>query len=170
MTYTTLLTESRTFTVTHAEHIAAKVATDLLRLQRFYGRPADTVINDFEKELVQLLKHGYLDTIIYGFEKADSWVVALRYHTTIGSDLVGDDDPGQIRPGQDINGAIFSSFLKYNNVWGTLSHGEREAFKRKHPIQRISASEPGIRDGFWETDRTYSAGGRAVRRSTLRRY
>ena len=34
-------TESTTFTVTHARHMAAKVATDLKRMQRFYGKPSD---------------------------------------------------------------------------------------------------------------------------------
>ena len=35
--YTTTTTISDTFTITHAKHIASKVATDLLRFQRFYG-------------------------------------------------------------------------------------------------------------------------------------
>ena len=38
------LTETTTFTLTHARHMAAKVATDLKRLQRFYGRPGDAAI------------------------------------------------------------------------------------------------------------------------------
>jgi len=34
-----------TFSVTHARHMAAKVATDLKRMQRFYGAPSDAWID-----------------------------------------------------------------------------------------------------------------------------
>ena len=40
MSYSYTLSETRTFTVTHARHMAAKVATDLKRMQRLYGSPA----------------------------------------------------------------------------------------------------------------------------------
>lgn len=43
--YTT--TETKTFTLTHARHLAAKVATDLKRLQRFYGGISDERITHF---------------------------------------------------------------------------------------------------------------------------
>ena len=33
------ITETTTFTLTHAKYMAAKVATDLKRMQRFYGAP-----------------------------------------------------------------------------------------------------------------------------------
>ena len=39
MSYSYTLTETTTFTVTHARHMAAKVATDLKRMQRLYGEP-----------------------------------------------------------------------------------------------------------------------------------
>ena len=35
MSYSLSYTESLTFTVTHARHMSAKVATDLKRMQRF---------------------------------------------------------------------------------------------------------------------------------------
>ena len=57
------VSESTSFTVTHARHMAAKVATDLKRMQRLYGSPSDTDIADYETEVIELLKAGYLDTI-----------------------------------------------------------------------------------------------------------
>jgi len=39
MTASFTISESASFTVTHARHMASKVATDLKRLQRFYGYP-----------------------------------------------------------------------------------------------------------------------------------
>src|SRR6187551_2956967 len=63
------VSESATFTVTHARHMGAKVAADLKRMQRFYGSPSDLKISRFEAEIVELLKHGYLGTITYGFKR-----------------------------------------------------------------------------------------------------
>lgn len=65
-------TESRTFTVTHARHMAAKVATDLKRMQRFYGKPSDENIADYESEATEMLRAGYLDTVTYGFKRTAS--------------------------------------------------------------------------------------------------
>ena len=62
-------TTTETFTVTHARHLASKVATDLKRIQRFYGEPSDKWINDYEDELVTLLKGGYVETVTYGFQR-----------------------------------------------------------------------------------------------------
>ncbi len=53
-------TESTTFTVTHARHMAAKVAADLKRMQRFYERPTDDRLANIETEVIELLKAGYL--------------------------------------------------------------------------------------------------------------
>ena len=53
-------TETATFTVTHARHMAAKVATDLKRMQRFYGSPSDERIAQFEAEATELIRAGYL--------------------------------------------------------------------------------------------------------------
>ena len=67
MSYSYTVTDTITFTRTHARHIAAKVATDLKRMQRFYGEPSDSRIADFESEVVEFLKEGLLDTVTYGF-------------------------------------------------------------------------------------------------------
>ena len=40
MSYSYSVTDTATFTRTHAKHIAAKVATDLKRMHRFYGEAA----------------------------------------------------------------------------------------------------------------------------------
>ena len=41
MSYSFAIIQSATFTVTHARHMAAKVATDLKRMQRLYDVPSD---------------------------------------------------------------------------------------------------------------------------------
>src|SRR5262245_46466641 len=65
MSYSYTISESESFTVTHARHIAAKVATDLKRMQRLYGIPGDAGIAEYEAEIIQFLKAGYLGTVWY---------------------------------------------------------------------------------------------------------
>lgn len=165
------ITEASTFTVTHARHMAAKVATDLKRMQRFYGKPSDTAIAEYEAEATELIKGGYLATVTYGYMRGDNWIEpTLRY---TARDLSGasanDDDPGKVRPGADVSGASFYSYLTYTDAWYRLSATEQDAFKRRMPFYRGGAPEPGI-DGYLSNDRTYSAGGRALERASVRSY
>ena len=165
------ITESVTFTVTHARHMAAKVATDLKRLQRLYGKPSDASIAEYEEEVTALLKAGYLGTVTYGFRRDGAWIEpALRY---TAYDLAGasanDDDPGRIRPGADVSGASFYSYLTYSAAWHSLTQSERDSFENGLPFQRNGAAEPSV-NGYLSDDRTYSSGGRALGRASVRSY
>jgi len=165
------VSEARTFTVTHARHIAAKVATDLKRLQRFYGCPSDAHIAEYENELIELLKGGYVETVAYGFRRNGNWIEPTVHYTA--RDLAGmvadDDDPGRIRPGASIDGARFYSYLTFSDDWGRLSESSKQAVRSRLPFQRDGAPEPGV-DGYLRQDRTYSAGGRALERASVRSY
>jgi hypothetical protein len=158
-----------TFTATHAKHLASKVATDLKRVQRFYGHPTDQEIDDYETELTLLIKDGYLETVTYGFRRGDLWIEPTLKYTA--RDLAGassiDEDPGRIRPGADVGGAYFTSYLTYSSSWSLLSTAERNAYKDLLPVRRSGAPEPGV-NGHMQVDRTYSAGGRALERMTVR--
>lgn len=168
--YSFTVAESQTFTVTHARHMAAKVATDLRRMQRFYGKPSDVLIEQYEAELIVLLKAGYLGEVTYGFKRGDDWIEpTLRY--TAG-DLIGsgsDDDPGRVRQGRDVSGASFYSYLTYSSKYHNASSADRESALKDMPFARGSASEPGI-SGYLDNDKIYSAGGRALNRATVRSY
>ena len=60
--------------------MAAKVATDLKRMQRLYGSPSDADIASYETEVIDLLKAGYLGTVTYGFRRDNDWIEpTLRY-------------------------------------------------------------------------------------------
>jgi len=166
-TLTQTYTSTTTFTLTHAKHIAAKVATDLMRFTRFYKNPSIADINNYEIELTALLKGGYLDKVIYGFYRNDKWVEALMYHAAPDGTLVGDDDPGKIRPGTDVPGESFTSHLWRNSRWYSLSDAEKEAFYRDLPIKRSSSAAMELESGYWATGLSYSAGGRGVTRSTI---
>ena len=171
MTSSYTYSETQTFTITHARHIAVKVATDLKRLQRFYDKPTDNEINDYEKEIIILLKHGYLETVTYGFQKNGKWIEpTIKYSE---KDLFGayanDDDPGRIRPNANISGASFHSFLTYNSNWDSLTQTEKDAIKNLMPFKRGYGDEPDI-SGYMNSDRIYSAGGHALYRETVRSY
>ncbi|RDL46790.1 hypothetical protein BLJAPNOD_06449 [Ensifer sp. M14] len=164
-------TESSTFTVTHARHMAAKVATDLKRMQRFYDQPSDSMIAQYEAEVTELIKAGYLATVTYGFKKDGKWIEpTLRY---TARDLAGassdDNDPGRIRAGANISGARFSSYLTYSSAWHRLPQSQRDIFEAKLPFTRNNAEEPGI-SGYLASDRTYSSGGRALDRASVRSF
>ncbi|MBX9860576.1 MAG: hypothetical protein K2Y20_13460 [Sphingomonas sp.] len=167
--YTISATES--FTVTHARHMAAKVAADLKRMQRLYGSPSDSDILTYEAEVVALMKAGYLGTVSYGFHRNGSWIEPTLIYTD--KDLMGgsalDDDPGKIKPGKDVSGASFYSYLTYTAAWDALTADKRDAFKKSLPLYRGGAAQPAI-SGYLEADRTYSAGGRSLGRSTVRSY
>jgi hypothetical protein len=166
-TYT--ITETTTFTLTHAKYLASKVATDLKRMQRFYGFPSDTSIAEYESEVTELLKEGYLGTLTLGFRRNGQWIEpTLRY---TARELAGmasnDDDPGRIRAGADISDAAFYNYLTYSSAWDRLGAEQQNAFKRRMPFYRTSADEPTI-NGYLVEDLTYSSGGRALKRSSLK--
>ena len=167
MTYS--YTDTATFTVTHARHLASKIATDLKRIQRFYDRPSNADINDYEAEAIELMKAGYLGCVTYGFKRNGKWVEPALIYTS--RDLVGmsasDDDPGRLLPRADISGAVFYSFLTYSRAWWDLSEAERIRFESSLPIQRTPGTEPGV-DGYLIQDKTYSSGGRALDRTSVR--
>ena len=136
MSYSYTSAETSTFTRTHAKHMAAKVATDLKRMQRFYGRPNDSRIVDYETEVIEFLKEGYLGTVIYGFRRNGNWIEPTLNYTA--RDLAGasanDHDPGRIRPGADISGASFYSYLTYSLAWNNATEVEKEAFRGRLPF------------------------------------
>ena len=171
MSHSYTIAETTSFTVTHARHMAAKVATDLKRMQRLYGNPKDAEINDYEAEVVELLKAGYLGTVTYGYRRDGNWVEPTLKYTARDLDdtSTNDDDPGRIRPGAKINDASFGSYLTYSQSWYGLTDAEKDDFKKLLQLQRYGASEPGV-DGYFTEDRTYSSGGRALDRATVRSY
>ena len=171
MTDSYTISDSESFTVTHARHMVAKVATDLKRMQRLYGGPSDTSIAQYEAEIIEFMKAGYLGAVWYGYRRDGNWIEpTLRYTARdLASSNANDDDPGRVRPGADITGAKFYSYLTYSSAWNNTTTAERAAFEKRLPFQRNGAPEPGV-SGYMSDDRTYSAGGKALNRASLRSY
>ncbi|MES2884888.1 MAG: hypothetical protein V4709_08795 [Pseudomonadota bacterium] len=162
---------SSTFTFTHARHIAAKVATDLKRMQAFYGRPSDTQIATYEEEITVMLRYGCLDTVFYGFRRDGNWIEPMLKYVAheLVSASTADDDPGRVRPGANVEGASFYSFLTYSAAWLALPSDQASKIRLELPFQRETADAPAI-NGYLADDRSYSAGGRSLQRASLRSY
>ena len=161
-------TESETFSVTHAKRIASKVATDLKRFQRFYGSPSDVWIDQYERELVELLKRDALSEIVYGFKRNGQWTAAsVRYRSMSGGQLQVDDDPGRVKPNLDVAGAWFTSFCTYRNS-STLKPSDWREIEEAAGFNRGSDTPPPLERGVWADDLTYAAGGRGLGRSSVR--
>jgi hypothetical protein len=140
-------------------------------MQRFYLEPSDISIAQYEEELVELLKAGYLGTLTVGFKKNGNWIEpTLRYTARdLGELQSADDDPGKVRPGANISGATFHNYVTYSAKWDALTWDQQDAFKKSMPFYRGGAPEPGI-SGYLQSDRTYSSGGRALDRYSVRSY
>jgi len=167
------VTASTSFTITHARYLASKVATDLKRLQGLYRSydPSDAEIDSYEAELTYLLKHDAVGSVVYGYQRNGVWTPAcVRYTVDASGSIQADDDPGKIRPGHDITGAVFTSFLSYSSSWSNRTATERVTIESNSPLQRTSGSSPDLERGYWTDDRSYSAGGRGVARSTVKGY
>ncbi len=162
---------SQTFTLTHAKHLASKMVADLKRMQRFYNYPTDSQIATYEAELTEFLKAGYLSEVTYGFKRDGNWIEpTLRYTARSLAGLSAlDDDPGRVRPNADVTGASFSSYMTYNDTYHQLSSAGRQQFENHLPFVRSGAPEPGI-NGYLSQDKTYSSGGQALDRSSIKSF
>lgn len=164
-------TFNNSFTVTDAKKLAAKVATDLKRIQRFYGKPSDSCISDYETEIIELLKDGYLDSVTYGFQKNGNWIEPTIKYTakglTSGSGI--DNDPGRITLGADVDGAFFRSYLTYSSAWNSLSTAQQIEYENDLPFKRTVANEPGL-DGYLSQDKTYTSGSKSLNRFSVKKY
>jgi hypothetical protein len=171
MSYSYTNSETQTFTLTHAKYLASKVAADLKRIQRFYNLPSDGDISAYETEITEYLKKGYLKEVTYGFKLNGNWIEPTLKYTA--KDLAGaagtDDDPGKVRPGANIAGATFGSYLVQSDAYERLTTSEQQAFSGPLPVSRSGAATPGI-SGYMTSDRSYSSGGRSLDRLSLKSY
>ncbi|MDP9475221.1 MAG: hypothetical protein M3R38_05925 [Actinomycetota bacterium] len=157
-------TSSDTFTITHARHIASRMASDFRLMRLYYGKPSEEMIENYLEEVAQLFAKGYLDTFEVGFRRGQKRVFSLFYKARADGAL-SDDRAGGVPAGADVGGANQFSYLTYSTSWHSLTQNQRDAFRAKLPIHRTGSPEPEDGDGYWvSSDRSYAAGGTGVRR------
>lgn len=160
-------TTTWTFTLSDARRVVGKVVADLLQMQQAYGHPSDQDIENYLGELVTLLVDAYLDTVMYGFKRHETWLPATLRYTAIALGSTGQDDrSGTVKRGVETIGSHFTSYLTYSEKWWALSDQARTKYKRELPIQRVGGEEP-LAPGGWIEDKSYISGGGGVRRAVL---
>lgn len=168
MTTSYSYTTSETFTLTHARRLAAKVAADMHQCQRLYDQPSDAEIENYQQELVVLLRGGYVKSYEFGFKtKNGERVVSWLYNVSSSGDLEGGRSGG-LFPSADISDAVLFNFLSYSDNWSALSASERDKIKATYSIKRTDGTSPKDGNGYWDSSRQYTSGGVAVTRKEFR--
>jgi hypothetical protein len=160
-------TYSNSFTITHARHLASKVAADMYLCAQYYGNPTEPRIRAYAEELAQYLNEGYVEQYEFGYKKNERRIVTWRYTVDENGHLTADDRPGKVVPYVDITGAAFYNFLTRNSRYAELAHGERDRFKARLPIERPDGLPPNDGPGYWTSDRNYFSGGHGLSRQTF---
>jgi hypothetical protein len=168
---TSSITRSTTFTVTSARYLTSKIAADLRSMNRLYGDPRLTDIDDYAEEAALLLRDGYLDRVDYGLRRRNAdgawtWVLRLRYIATAAGTLQ-DANPGGIPAYADTAGALFYSYLVKSAAFHRLTFAEQAAVEAALPVSRTGHPEIGTGAGTWTGDRTYSRDGTAISRTVF---
>lgn len=162
-------TTTSTFTKTHAIYLASKVAADLRQTQLFYGEPSDEDIEKYIEELVILLVNRCLKMVEYGFRRGSNWIVVTRYTASFDGFSIVDDRSGRIPADAYVAGALWHSYLEYNNYyWWELNETQRQQIKRLLPFQRTTGTELGTSPSGWTNDKTYSKNSVSLTRGVYR--
>ncbi len=169
MTYSYTKSTTNTFTRTHAEYVASKVAADLHRMKGFYGRPLVNQISDYYNELIEYLMHDYLSSIEYGFQRNNYRIVSLKYTVSFGGALI-DSHAGGIYARANVNGASWFSTLIHKPEYDRLGVLSLQNFHNKLPFVRSRGQGPSDGQGCWAMERSYSQDGRGIQRLVFRPY
>ncbi|MCA9217178.1 MAG: hypothetical protein KDB27_29115 [Planctomycetales bacterium] len=164
-------TQSATFTVTHARYLASKIAADLNACSRLHGRPAISVVEKYNEELIELLRYGYLSQYEFGFKRSDKRVLSWSYEVDASGAVSGDDRAGKMSAYVDLSDTSFFNYVWYSAKYQNLTSDQQAAFKDSHPINRASGSPPSDGNGVWSgTEKNYSAGGTGISRRSFRSF
>ena len=162
---------SATFTVTHAKHLASKIAADLNACSRLHGKPGVLVVEDYNEELVELLRFGYLSRYEFGFKRDGKRVLSWSYEVSSNGSIETDDRAGKMSAYVDLDGTSFFNYAWYSSKYQSLTSDQKSTFKDTHPINRTSGDPPSDGAGYWSgNEKSYSAGGTGISRQSFRSY
>lgn len=164
-------THSATFTVTHARHLASKIAADLNACSRLHGRPAISSVESYNEELVELLRYGYLSQYEFGFKRNEMRVLSWLYEVDASGNISSDDRAGKMSAYIDLSGTVFFNFLCYSSKYHSLDSDQQASYKSSHSVNRTTGDPPTDGAGCWTvTEKSYSAGGTGISRRSFRSY
>lgn len=161
-THTHSKTSSSTYTLTEAKYLGSKLIADMDRCRQIYGKPTQSSISDYHKELIALLHKRYLATYEFGFSIGETRIVSWKYWARFGDVEGGNESPGSLYRKADISGASWFNFVTYSDEWDKLSADEKAAFKKARPFQRGWGNEKTDGSGHWKENKSYSATGAVI--------
>ncbi len=162
---------SATFTVTHAKHLASKIAADLNACSRLHDQPSVAAVEDYNYELVELLRYGYLSRYEFGFKRDDKRVLSWSYEVDSYGNIETDERAGKMSAYVDLDGTTFFNYAWYSSKYHNLTSDQQANFKDSHPVNRTSGDPPSDGAGYWSgTEKNYSAGGTGISRRSFRSY
>lgn len=166
---TTSYTTTETFNVTHARKLAAKVIADMHQCNLLYSRgPGDDAIAGYQAELTAMLAGGYVTSYEFGFQTAsDKRVLTWKYTVGPSGELEGGRSGG-LYTQADLAGTSLFNYLITNSKWSALPDETQAKVEAQHPVRRIECDPPSDGNGYWATNRSYTAGGVAVTREEYR--
>ena len=139
--------------------------------RRYYGEPTQNAVDDYNRELTELLRYGYIDQYEFGFKKAGMRALSWRYTVDASGNLDGDDRAGKLLPSADIAGCVYFNTIWRSAKWQALTEDQRDKFDEGVPITRTPAEALIDGSGYWtSTEKSYSAGGTGVTRTSFRPY
>lgn len=162
------ITETRTFTISHARYVTSKIAADLDLMRAYYGWPSADDITQYAEEAAILLNGRYLQSVEYGFKRNGKVILALKYIARSDGTLQGDDRPGRVPFGLDVSGASRYSYLCHSDSFSRLDSGQKADIEASLPISRTGSPAPETGNGYWDQSRSYSSNGEGVVRNIFR--
>ena len=162
------ITETRTFTISHARYVTSKIAADLDLMRCHYGWPSAEEITHYAEEAAILLNQRYLGSVEYGFKRNGKVIFALKYVARSDGTLQVDDRPGRVPFGLDLSGALHYSYLTYSDSFFRLPAEQQSTVQASLPISRSGSPSPETGNGYWEQSRSYSSNGMGVVRSIFK--
>lgn len=164
-------TRTTTFNTTSARYLTSKISADLRTMNRYYGVPSLSEIDEYAQEAAELMLGGYLRWVDYGLRRPTSpggkeWVLRLRYIVNSTGALI-DDNPGGVPATAPANGATFHSYLSYSDAFNALTPAQQDAFKANLPVKRVGAAEAQLAGGAVNGQRSYSRDGVSLSRNTF---
>ncbi|QDV85400.1 hypothetical protein [Planctomycetes bacterium TBK1r] len=164
-------TASATFTITHAKHLASKIAADLNACSRLHGNPSVAAVENYNAELVELFRYGYLSRYEFGFKRDEKRVLSWSYEVSTSGNIETDERAGKMSAYVDLGGTTFFNYAWYSSKYNSLASDQQSTFKDSHPVNRTSGDPPSDGLGSWSgTEKNYSAGGTGVSRQSFRSY
>lgn len=164
-------TRSKTFSITDARYVGAKIGAELRLLHNLYGEPTLAMIDSYVEEAALLLRDGYLKTVDFGFKDAGAnmWRLRLRYTATVGGYLT-DSRPGSLPAASNLAAADFYSYLTYSTAFHDLTATQQQAVKATLPVARSGADEPSATSGNHSAGHEYARNGAGVSRDVYSAY